>query len=180
MGETKIEGTSAVTVDGRRNDWPDAVDSRNTHRSWLPQTRRVIRPRCVLVDYVPPEYRPEHVMLEARIAMVAFDATALPIDDIVFEARIEGICLSIRMLVPNREAEDLSWIQIWRNLLCPWQVLRIGGPDQLVRWMRETIANVVAHEVDESITLRGERVFDPHRPLLSVEAAGKAKEEHDG
>lgn len=96
---------------------------------------------------------------------VRLDVTALPIESLSFVARPDGIGLVVDMVVPDRDRRAVEWIHIWRSLLCPWEVLHANGPEYLVRWMRETIANTLAHEVDESITLRGERVFDPHRPL---------------
>jgi hypothetical protein len=98
-----------------------------------------------------------------------FDATALPVVALDFEARLDGIGLVVDLLVPNRDKPDeVEWIHIWRSLLCPWGVLRSNGPEYLVRWMRETIANTLCHEVDESIQVRHVRVFDPHRPLLET------------
>ena len=128
--------------------------------------------RCMIV----PTFKVDEVVGEADLHMVdacratmatlRFDATALPVDDLTFTARPDGVVLVVDILVPNRdEPSKLEWIHIWRTLLCPWGVLRSNGPEYLVRWMRETVVNTLAHEVDESITLEGERVFDPHRPL---------------
>jgi hypothetical protein len=97
---------------------------------------------------------------------IRVDATALPIHDLVFEASASGVQLIVDMLVPDRDQpEAVVWIHIWRTLICPWDPIKMNGPEYLVRWMRETIANTLSHEVDESIRLRGDRVFDPHGRL---------------
>ena len=44
----------------------------------------------------------------------------------------------------------------------------MNGPDYLIRAMRDLMASILAHEVDESISDGGERVFNPHRPLRSA------------
>ena len=127
---------------------------------------------------VTPEFRATNVLaadwvleLTARcralVAEIRFDATALPVHDLVFEAAPAGVTLIVDMLVPDRDKpESAERIHIWRTLICPWDPIKSNGPEYLVRWMRETIANTLAHEVDESICLRGTRVFDPHRSLL--------------
>lgn len=142
-------------------------EARRTTVDWVPKARRVFQPSFVTTT-MPPDMGDLAAACEARIEQVQIDATALPIDDVVFEAQYPGVLLSVRMLVSDREAppDDLKWIQVWRNLSVPWEVLAMNGPDFLVRWLRETIANVMAHEVDESITVSGVRVFDPHQPLL--------------
>lgn len=129
-----------------------------------PETRKVLAPGW-RNDSV---CRDELVLAcEATVAALRFDATSLPVDELRFEAREDGVALVVDIRVPDRDVVDrLVWIHVWRTLLCPWGVLHSNGPEYLVRWMRETIANTLAHEVDESVTLQGVRVFDPHRRLI--------------
>jgi len=111
----------------------------------------------------------------AKVARVTFDATVFPIFALSFTARRDGIALEVDMNVPDRDVPgQVEPLNVTRTLLMPWVVLRANGPDYLVRWMRETIANILAHEVDESIALDGIRIFDPHRPLDEMVRAGGA------
>lgn len=102
---------------------------------------------------------------------IRFDATALPIDGLGFTANAVGVQLVVDLRAPDRNRAEVEWIHIWRTLICPWVVLQANGCEYLVRWMRETIANILAHEVEESITYEGVRVFDPHRPLRAGAAS---------
>jgi hypothetical protein len=117
------------------------------------------------VDEVEDRHLELLMRCSCAVAVLRFDATALPVDDLSFTARPDGVVLVVDIRVPDRDKEDVEWINVWRTLICPWGALENNGPDYLVRWMRETIANTLAHEVDESVTLDGRRVFDPHRPL---------------
>jgi hypothetical protein len=115
----------------------------------------------------------QHPQLLARcrevVSNIRFDATTLPICALTFEARASGVMLVVDMLVPDRDVlSTVEYIHIWRSVICPWAPIEGNGPEYLVRWMRETIANTLAHEVDECIALNGRRVFDPHQPLISI------------
>lgn len=127
--------------------------------------RRAIAP-LLRVQQVHPGDTELLERCRGTIEAIRFDATALPVDALSFEAREDGIGLVVDVRVPDRdEPEQVVWIHVWRTLLCPWAVLRLNGPDYLVRWLRETVSSTLAHEVDESIALHGVRVFDPHKPL---------------
>jgi hypothetical protein len=132
--------------------------------------RKVITPRFDIGELATAEpWVPAFAWeCQALVSAIRFDASALPVDDIVFAASVPGVTLIIDFLAPDRDTRGttLDWIHIWRTLLCPWEPLKSNGPEYLIRWMRETIANTMAHEVDESISIAGQRVFDPHRKLL--------------
>jgi hypothetical protein len=148
---------------------PETVQTRQTPEDFLPKTRRVIAPRWAPLSDVAEKDFDERLDLIAECARVVrllrFDATSLPLDDVMFEVLRDGIMMSVRMLVPNRDSRELSWIQVWRNLVVPWAPLAMNGPDMLVRALRDVVAGAVLHEIDESLTYDDQRVFDPHRPL---------------
>jgi hypothetical protein len=147
-------------------------EAANTYRGWLPTERRIIAPLLqskheidAIVDGSLDDLRAH---IRRRVAELRIDATALPFDDLVFEECSDGVAISARMLVPDRDVLDhLEWSQIWRTVVIVWPALKMNGPDYLIRAMRELMASILAHEVDESIADGGERVFDPHRPLRS-------------
>lgn len=130
--------------------------------------RRVITPSFSVATGDSAPEGPNVYLAEGCKQLAAglrFDATALPIDDLSFVAKSYGVTLIVDIRVPDRDKPGVEWIHVWRTLTCPWGPISSNGPDYIVRWMRETIANTLAHEVDESVTLDGERVFNPHRPL---------------
>lgn len=106
--------------------------------------------------------------IERAVRSLAFDATSFPIVGLSFWPNAYGIQLTVRMLVPDRDDGKLG--EVWRRVSLPWAPLDANGPDHLVRWVRETIANIMSHEVDEALTFHGVRVFDPHRPLRGVKS----------
>jgi len=109
----------------------------------------------------------DHALSAACAAVaegLAFDATALPVTSIRFVAMADGVLLEVVIEVPDRNAVDrIEPLTVGRALICPWCVLETNGPEYLVGWLRETITNLLAHEVAESLAYRGHRVFDPHR-----------------
>jgi hypothetical protein len=132
--------------------------------------RKVLAPRFEvdLSDLDAPRWVPYLAEgCRALIARVRFDATTLPVDDLFFVARPYGVKLVVDLHVPDREQESPLFIHIWRTLICPWDPIKSNGPEYLVRWMNETVANVLAHETAESITIDGVRVFDPHKALVA-------------
>ncbi len=96
------------------------------------------------------------------VAAVRFDASSLPVTEIRFTADVWGVLLEVDIEVPNREAEGP--IVVTRSRACLWA--SVGDPDYLVRFLRETITNILAHEADECLTLYGRRVFDLHASLV--------------
>lgn len=126
---------------------------------------RSLAPKVRFDNY--PEERVELVKrCEATVRRIRFDATALPVADLTFASGDTGICLVVELRVPDRNQPDvLEWATVYRTLVCPWAPLDANGPEYLVGWLRETIANTLAHEVDEALTYGGRRVYDPHRSL---------------
>lgn len=127
--------------------------------------RRIITPTFTVSDDCTNHL---DILLACQLTIraVRFDATALPIDELTFDASYAGVKLVVDMFVPDRDKPgSVEKIHIWRTAMIPWDPIISNGADYLVRWMRETIASTLAHEVDESITLDGARVFDPHRPF---------------
>jgi len=106
---------------------------------------------------------PLNESLIAAVAAIKFDATALPVESIRFVSLVDGLLLDVVMNVPDRDVRDrVEWITVARSLICPWIVLERNGAEYVVGWLRETIANLMAHEVAESLLYRSKRVFDPH------------------
>lgn len=97
----------------------------------------------------------------AVVALLTFDATALPVQDLRFAAEESGLRLDIDILVPDRDKDEA--VVITRAVMMPWEPLEGNGADYIVGWVRETLANFMAHEVSEGLLYNGERVFDPHR-----------------
>jgi hypothetical protein len=162
-------GISAAEVVLMRMPAP-LVSSRHTSEDFLPKTRRVVTPRWAPSSMYVADDADERIGLirdcAALVEKLRFDATSLPLDALEFEVLQDGINISARMLVPDRARPGLNWIQVWRNVVCPWGPLATNGPDHLVRMARDVIAGAILHEVDEALSLDCVRVFDPHRALL--------------
>lgn len=101
--------------------------------------------------------------VEAVARRLRFDRRTLPIEGIHLVARLQ--CLELTVQLAALERNEGFPIGVMRRVALPWEPIRANGADQVVRWIRETIANLLSHEVDEAISLDGERVFDPHRAL---------------
>jgi len=129
-----------------------------------PTERRIIRP-----TFEPNDNHDLNRDLACRcreaIATITVDATSLPVLGVVFAARDEGVSVSVRIRVPDRESKTVELIQIWRDLIVPWYVVEMSGPDVIIRTMRDLLCGILAHEAEESIRVGRRRVFDPHRRL---------------
>jgi hypothetical protein len=133
-----------------------------------PVARRIVAPTFSTVEEPAEQFRALRDACEVSLRRIRFDATTLPVIALTFTAHAHGIQLSARIDVPARDSEPMQWWEIWRTLLVPWVVLKTNGPDYIVGWTRETIANLLAHEVAENMTVDGHRVFDPHRSIESL------------
>jgi hypothetical protein len=109
---------------------------------------------------------PAREKLDVRCERVAtllwFDATAIPVVSLLFLSMLEGVLFEVVLRVPDRDKPSVEWLTVGRAVSCPWVVLERNGAEYLVGFARETIANLMAHEVAESLFWNGQRVFDPH------------------
>lgn len=98
------------------------------------------------------------------VEAISFDATAMPVEWIRFTPSAFGVLVEVAIDVPDSHSDEVKWTSIIRSVGCPWHVIDGNGPEYLVGMLRETIANLLAHEVAESIRYRGAHAFDPHEP----------------
>ena len=96
----------------------------------------------------------------AIVEQVAFDASALPVISLEYQAMADG-CL-IEAVIDTLDRDAGTPLTVGRAVIVPWEVLVMNGAGYLLEATRETIANLLAHEVAECLTFRGERPYNVH------------------
>lgn len=104
----------------------------------------------------------------AVVAGIRFDASALPVVALEYEARTDGCYLVVILDVLDVETGEP--LTVGRAAIVPWEVLVRNGAAYVLEWTRETIANLMAHEVAECLTFEGAKVFDVHPRQLPATA----------
>ncbi len=98
--------------------------------------------------------------VEVVVAGIRFDASALPLVALEYEARTDGCFMTA--IIDVLSVDDGKPFTVGRAVIVPWEVLVRNGAEYVLEWTRETIANLFVHEVAECLSFNGERVFNAH------------------
>lgn len=98
--------------------------------------------------------------VEAVVAGIRFDASALPLVALEYEARTDGCFM--QAIIDVLDVETGEPTAVGRGVIVPWEVLVQNGTAYVLEWTRETVVNLFAHEVAECLTFKGARIFDVH------------------
>lgn len=128
-----------------------------------PRERRIIRG-----EFFPPQdwdynesvLAPWIPKIEAVVANIAFDATALPVLSLEYQPRADGCFLQVTIDVLS--TYDNKPLTVSRAAIVPWEFVTRNGAGYLVEWTRETIVGLFVHEIAERLSYRGTRAFDVH------------------
>jgi hypothetical protein len=84
-------------------------------------------------------------------------------DPLGFPPYVRRYALQITLRTAHRNTGEIG--PLMTSLEIPEHLLAAGDEKLIHLWIRSKLKAFLTHELDESIHVRGERVFDPHDPL---------------